>query len=329
MAVAIRGNKLYGYGESTNCKITEFHPKDDIHYSCIFSFGKGKNEFCMTASFDIKHPDDIYIARVENTQTCLLGKTLNTVEQGTAKLVRIGLHAMRIMMPKVKRFTLKDDSHIYCNGKSGPKMSFAYETISKYNQTWYQQKFGAVLPGFLSQSTVSREEKDEIMVSLNGQPTYFRVVPNSLMSIYLHSLAILDMPCEPYQTIIKKLPFLSAYPSQYESSATPREFITALRLYYGKKYCDEIFRWYPSYMEYLRIEVYHDAWYIPVERIREPEGFRAEIIRNAGVMNTLGGTRRARRQTTRKQDKRWGIMPFCYERDSGKGFQWADSDAFF
>ena len=62
----ISGFIVQGYGMRTYCKITEYAPRNIDNYRCTFSIGTGMNKFCMNASFNIKHHDDIYIDRVEH-----------------------------------------------------------------------------------------------------------------------------------------------------------------------------------------------------------------------------------------------------------------------
>lgn len=321
----IHGRKLEGYGISTFCKISEQYPNDPQQYKCNFSFGTGIKKFGVIASYDNKHPDVIYIDRVENNRSSLIGQDLSAVTEGTAKLVRIGLYVMYSLKPSIKRFVLKDDSNLYCNGgDTGQRISMSYETLLKYNQTWYQQKFGAVLPGFLSSTTgplPHQEDEDvtRISISINGIPTVFRVRNDSSMLYFLQSLACMDMPLTPYVSIIEELPALSKYKEEYESSVTPRQFMTrvrnSFRLANGsfdkKAYCLAVAPWFSFYMQSLRIPLYYDQWYIPVHSIKRPEEFKEIIMENANATRILNGGSKSKRKTrsNRRKDQ-WGIVPY-------------------
>jgi len=147
----------------------------------------------MISKYDVKNPDSIYIDRIENNTSCLLEK--GDSNERTVKLVRIGLYEMLRLKPSITRFTLKDDSNIYCNGSTRERISMSYESLLKYNQTWYQQKFGAILDGFISQTpnidSVQPENNIEhIIIPISGINNLFRVRPRSMMSSYLKSLSI-------------------------------------------------------------------------------------------------------------------------------------------
>lgn len=345
----VRGNKLSGYGISTYCKIDELNPDDPDHYKCTFTFGIGRRKYCLIASFKQSNPTEIYIDRVENSN-CIIGKELVSVADGTSKLVQIALYAMHRMMPKVMRFALRDDSHIYCKGVGGPpskldghpsnldgldqlklistgypKMSLAYETILKYNQTWYQQKFGAVLPGFISSKSEKKENRNESekkenkngtekITIISKQPIIFHVIKDSLMAKFLKSLDILDKPCEPYNSIIHSFTPIKRYKTEYEAASSPRDFIKLLREKGKEEYCLEVHAWIFHYMTYLDIKLHHDEWYIPADTITPPPEFRATKMTDTN-MNTVwaGGAVRwgiMKPPKTQKNKVKWDIMPF-------------------
>ena len=345
----VRGNKLSGYGISTYCKIDELNPDDPDHYKCTFTFGIGRRKYCLIASFKQSNPTEIYIDRVENSN-CIIGKELVSVADGTSKLVQIALYAMHRMMPKVMRFALRDDSHIYCKGVGGPpskldgcpsnldgldqlklistgypKMSLAYETILKYNQTWYQQKFGAVLPGFISSKSEKKENRNESdkkenkngtekITIISKQPIIFHVIKDSLMAKFLKSLDILDKPCEPYNSIIHSFTPIKRYKTEYEAASSPRDFIKRLREKGKEEYCLEVHAWIFHYMTYLDIKLHHDEWYIPADTINPPPDFRATKMTDTN-MNTVwtGGAVRwgiMKPPKTQKNKVKWDIMPF-------------------
>lgn len=314
----IRGNKLSGYGISTYCKIDELNPHNLDHYKCTFTFGIGRRKYCLIASFKQSNHTEIYIDRVENSN-CIIGKDLVSVGDGTSKLVHIALYAMHLMMPNVTQFALRDDSHIYCKGPGGPKMSLAYETILKYNQTWYQQKFGAVLPGFISSSDSENKNGTEKITIISKEPITFHVVKDSLMAKFLKSLAILDKPCESYDSIIHSFTPIKKYRTEYETASSPRDFIKLLREKGKEEYCLEVYTWIFHYMTYLDIILYQDAWYIPADTIKPPPEFRATKMTPTN-MNTVwaGGAVRwgiMKPSKTQKNKVKWDIMPFYQIRE--------------
>jgi hypothetical protein len=321
----ITGKKIEGYGVSTYCKITETYPSDSIQYKCDFAFGTGLKKFCMIAKYDTKNPDSIYIDRVENNKACLIGQDITKVGDGTVKLVRIGLYEMYRLKPTITRFTLKDDSNIYCNGADyGERISMSYETLLKYNQTWYQQKFGAVLPGFVSSSTNPLAEQEEqgivrIILPINGESTTFRVKADSSMFYFLQSLSNMDQPSTPYDAMVRELPKIARFQTEYESATTPREFMANVRTSFKdengtfnkKGYCIAVAPWFSSYINILRIPLYYDQWYIPVHAVKKPDEYKEETLANAASI-LHGGTRLTLRNTrnTRKRTGQWGVIPY-------------------
>jgi hypothetical protein len=345
MSSIIESKRISGFDIKTYCKIEQTRIGDEQFYRCNFTFGTGRRKFCMTAAYNIRSPNGIYIDRVENNNVCVIGDNLSSITDGTAKLVRIGLYAMKDIIKEIplpiNRFTLNDDSHIYCNGQNGPKISLAYDTILKYNQTWYQYKFGAVLPGFISYGSDDEKSNNAANATKINIPLSFTeknvkktivytVTKDSLMEIYLNSLKILDDTCEPYEDIIKSFSIIKNYEAEYKSINTSRKFIATLREKFGKQFCNEIFRWYNSYMQYLHINIYHEAWYIPIEHVKEPleynkenvDSKNTEQIWNGGKWN--GGKWNDSKSNTRKNSKKivWGIMPFTQEYKGGYMGTW-------
>jgi hypothetical protein len=331
----IKGKNIKGYGVNTYCKIIEYNWNDPDNYRRTFAFGKIMKEWCLTASCRTNNPDFIYIDRVEAYKTCFIDD--KPIEDSTAKFVRLALFVMCKMVPTITRFTLKDDSHLYCNGKNnGPKISLAYESILKYNQTWYQYKFGAILDGFLSKTTnINLIESDNniehIIIPVFGIDTLFRVLSHSLMANYLKSLLILDRRCDSYDDIIQFCPFIKNYKHEYELANSPRDFISKIREQYTKEeYCLKIKDWLDSYMEYLGVIIYYDAWYIPVNMINAPEKFSEINMSNINVKQKLIGGRSIRNlknkyhkynNNTRKRDKGWGITSYRKE-INGRAIPW-------
>lgn len=333
----ISGKKLYGYDVSTYCKISETYIDDPIQYKCDFAFGTGLKKFCMISKYDVKNPDSIYIDRVENNTSCLLEK--GDINERTVKLVRIGLYEMLRLKPSITRFTLKDDSNIYCNGSTGERISMSYESLLKYNQTWYQQKFGAILPGFVSSTTKFLEEPlvdgiIQITIPINGVPTTFFVKTESSMFYFLQSLSNMDRPSTPYESIIQEIPRIASFQNEYESANTPREFMANVRAKYTnpngklnkKEYCYAVAPWFSFYINALRIPLYYDQWYIPASIVIKPDEFKEEPMEQTNVIHTLHGGHRITRSKPRSSIRRgsrrridqWGVIPY-YPIDSRFG----------
>ena len=321
------GKELHGYGVTTYCKIIEYNSNDPINYRRTFAFGTTMKQWCLTAACRTAQPDHIYIDRVEAHNTCFIDD--KPLEESTVKLVRLALYVMYIMTPTIDRFTLKDDSHIYCNGKDyGPKISLAYETIFKYNQTWYQQKFGAILDGFISQTpninSVQPEDNIEhVIISISGINNLFRVRPRSMMSSYLKSLSILDSRCDVYDDIITSCPFIKDYETEYKIATSPRDFMKRIRNKFTKEqYCLNVINWLESYMNFLQIVIYYDSWHIPINNIQIPKGFKDNNMNNDRVKKLLvGGKTRKNYKKLRHQclirENNWGIVPFRKEIQGG------------
>jgi len=242
---------IKGYGIGANCKITTYADQ-----RITYSFGNGRNNYCLTASYDPANPNKIYIDRVEKAE-CLIDLKLEDIQESTAKLVKLALYTMYHDKPDIKQITLKDDSYLYCNGKSGPKISIAHDYILKYNQTWYQKKFGAVLPGFIS----------------FGE-TQINVIPGSPMDIYIRSISNLDKPCITFEEITEKFHEIKKHRDEYVSSISPRDFMNKLRTKFVlSDFCKEGASWFKRYIDFLQINMFYDLWYIPVDTIKTPTGY--------------------------------------------------------
>lgn len=246
------------------------------------------------------------------------------ITEPTVKLVRIGLYEMYRTKPTITRFTLKDDSNLYCNGADyGQRISMAYESLLKYNQTWYQQKFGAVLPGFVSMEL--QQDTTAITITINHTPTTFYVKPDSLMFYFLQSLSNMDLPSTPYPSMIHTVPGIKKIQTEYESAQTPREFMRNVRAVFTSSngkfdkegYCYAVAPWFSFYMNTLRIPLYYDAWYIPVTTVKQPDGFKEDTMEHANALRILTGGRRK----TRTKRTQWGIIPYY---PTGRRFGGAD-----
>ncbi len=196
----ISGYEISGYNMKLYCKITEYGIDTD-YYKCTMSFGSGFRKFCLIASYSKQKPYEIYIDRIEKKDLCIINDKLSNFIDGTVKLVKIALWTMKQMYPHVKKYTLKDDSQIYCDGEnSEDSMHMAYDYILKYNETWYQKKFNAELSGFISK-----------VISKNDPLTKIISEKDSLMNMSYSSFIILDEPITPLPLVIDLLPILLKY----------------------------------------------------------------------------------------------------------------------
>lgn len=292
----IRVIAIKGDGIEANCKITTY-----VDQRITYSFGNGRNNFCLTASYDPTKPDRIYIDRVEKAD-CLIGAKLEDMDEGTAKLVRLALYTMYQDKPHIKCITLKDDSYLYCHGISGPKISMAHDYLLKYNQTWYQKKFGAVLPGF-------RQE---------GQ-----LDPGSPMELYQVSILNLDKPCITYEEITEKFHEIKKHRLEYESSVSPRDFMNKLRTKYEKTaFCKEGASWFKRYIDFLQINIFYDLWHVPVENIQRPTLYKIYEPDAKNKERILQGGSKRRSSRRRRRINHSGIIPFHDE--EGLGLTWND-----
>lgn len=291
---SVRVNPLHGNGMDTYCKITQYEYADGTKNKYTFSFGTGRGQFCMIVSIGGHNYTTAYIDRVERLEQCAKGKTLSDIVDAMGKFVPLGLYAIKEMCPWVKRFTLKDDSKLYCNGERGPSIGMAYDYIIKYNMTWYQKKFGAQLDGLLHS-----EEKEQ------GESS--RVIKDSLMDQFITSLQVLDAPCSPFPLFQDSLYELNAYRDVYEVSTSPRDFLSRVRAQFPDpaSFCRGVSSWFDRYMGLLHIRLFMDAWFIPVEAIKKPVGFRVSLSTNESVLK--GGrreTQRSRRTGTKRHSKK-------------------------
>jgi hypothetical protein len=304
--VSVRVNPLQGNGIDTYCKITQYEYADGTKNKYTFSFGTGRGQFCLIVSIDGKNYSSAYIDRVEKVEKCSKGRGMTEIADGMAKYTSLGLYAVTRMCPWVKRFTLKDDSKTICNGISGPSIRLAYDYLLKYNMTWYQKKFGACLEGVVG----AGEEKDEAGGDIEtfSSPGFqeIRAVKGSLMYQYMKSLEALDEPCKEFALLRDLFPELKEYQELYESARSPRDFLTRVRSQFPDpaSFCRGVSSWFDRYMGYLRIQLFMDSWFIPVERVQEPNGFFVGKSVKESVLNTYqGGTRRNRKVKGKKRDQ--------------------------
>ena len=137
---------------------------------------------------------------------------------------------------------------ILYNGTNEPfKLSLSYDYILKYNQTWYQNKFGAELPEYA--------DKD-----------------------YINSLLVLDEPIMDYSLIIDLYPQFIEYEYEYRISKTPREFINTLRLKLQSEFYFKVGPWLNQYMKTLQIKLSSEFWYIATSSIAPIDNFSIKLM---------------------------------------------------
>jgi len=288
----ISGYEIHGFGLRLYCKITEYAIHSD-DYKCTMSFGTGLKRFCLIASYSKKNPFEIYLDRVEKKDNCITNDKLHLFENGMAKLVKVSLWTIKQLYPHVTKYTLQDDSQILCDNENPPtKMHMAYDYILKYNETWYQSKFQAELPGFISKHK-------------NGQLTTTIAEPGSLMDLVSKSFQILDEPIVPLSLVKDVLPDLLSYKDEYESSTTPRKFINTLRTSLGNEYCTLVGKWLNQYMLYLRVDIIMSQWYILSQYITKPTTYSASKLSAHRVSRVLNG---GSRKTRKRHSYAYGIV---------------------
>jgi hypothetical protein len=297
------GYKVQGFDLSFYCKKSEINIGMS-NYKCVLSFGAGMKKFCMTAFYDKqKNPTTIYINNVENNDLCVSKGLLSNYDKGTVKLVKTALYVIKTEFPEITKLTLKDDSQIYCEkGSKMFKMSMSYDYILKYNESWYQKHFNAILPGFISKNYIS----NKVNIVLE---------PNSIMNKYVSSLHVLDEPNIDYSLIRDSFPQFEQYKDIYESSKTPRDFIQQLRTKLGEKYCFLVGSWLNHYMIFLQIKLSPDDWYILTSTIKEVPNYKIDELDSTNAKRIFNGGNRTNK--TRKQNKyTYKMIADCNFRDN-------------
>lgn len=227
------------FGKQYYCKTTETMDKEGPAYT--FSLG-GRSYYCITIAIRSNAPAIGYIDRMEYNKACVKNGSLEH-KQGTAQLGITALWTFHKLFPEVTRFTLMDDSHIYCEDDSKLfKLNLAYDYIVKYNKTWYEDKFKAYLPP-------------------------------SLMKMYKESCKILDEPIDAFGFMVERESRIRAYKTIYNESKTPREFINKLRAKLGTQYCFDVGKWLSSYIEILRVNIFKNEWIIDIEDLHRPDKY--------------------------------------------------------
>ena len=295
----IKGYQISGYGLKLYCKITEYGINSD-NYKCTMSFGTGFKKFCFIASYSRENPYEIYIDRVERKESCVLNNKLSDFKDGTVKLVNLALWTMTKLYPHVKKYTLKDDSQIPCDGEnSKDALHLGFDYILKYNETWYQNKFNAELPGFISKSK-----------SNNSKLTTIKSEKGSLMDSVYSSFKVLDDELVPIQLVSDLIPYILEYKEEYSTSNTPREFIDKLRTKLGNKFCIIVGKWLNNYMFYLKIDIEMNKWYILKSNIVQPSDYSVIRLSDSNVSLKLNGGKR----NTRKKGE-YSIISKCILRN--------------
>ena len=306
----MNGYKVRGFDLTFYCKKSEINIGMS-NYKCVLSFGAGMKKFCMTAFYDKqKNPTTIYINNVENNDLCVSNGLLSNYDKGTVKLVKTALYVIKTEFPEITTLTLKDDSQIYCEkGSKLFKMSMSYDYILKYNESWYQKHFNAILPGFISKNYISNK------VNIVSEP-------NSIMNKYVSSLHVLDEPNIDYSLIRDSFPQFEQYKDIYESSKSPRDFIQQLRTTLGTKYCFIVGPWLNHYMIFLQIKLHPDDWYILSSMIEPVPNYKIDPIDFIHAKRILdGGSQKNRTNKTRKQKKyTYKIVADCNFRDTCVGY---------
>lgn len=254
--------RIGGHGQEFYVKHTTFPTYGSSMPNVTISVG-GIRSFCVIIA--IKSESVAYIDRVEFDEFCSATGILQE-NKGIETLLKCAMWFVFQRYPSIRRFTLEDDSHIYCVKKSKQhKLSLSYDYILKYGQTWYEKKLGATLPDIV-------------------------------VSDYKKSQDILDKEITPFEIISKDMTKLKAYEDIYRKAKTPREFITSLRTSMGSHtYCMEVGKWLTQYMELLNVQIFKRDWFIPTDSLKEPEGYTMKELQDEPKM---GGGKRIK---TRKQ----------------------------
>jgi hypothetical protein len=268
----VNAYKIIGFDIETYCKIAEIGI-DSPNYICTMSFGTGMKKFCIIAKYSANKPYEIYIDRVEKNNACIIPTDI-TVDNISVKLVKNAIWTMHLLYPHVTKFTLFDDSQILCeDGRHVYKLHLAYESILKYNKTWYQKYFSAELPGIIADGNA------------------VKIAQDSLMDKFNKSLTILDntssMPS--FDSVLDSIPELVDFKNEYDAAASIREFISSLRTKYKNHYCFIVGKWLNRYMRLLGIYLYADEWFIPVANLEIPNNYRAIKLKNDTAVKMLTG----------------------------------------
>ena len=250
------------------CKVSTLENPYKNYTKKTISFG-GPGTFCITIAVINTLNGVAYIANVDYNEKCT--KTHNLEQhKGTYRLVKTALWATRLLFPEITKFTLQDDSHIYCvKGSKEYKADLASDYIFKYNETWYEKNFGARLP-------------------------------ESEYNAYKISLDTLDAPLHAIDK--KEQSYLDEFKDIYYASSSPRNFINNMRATWKNAFCMKVGPWLHNYLMSLGIDIpntHKSNWFIDVANIEEVPGFSIKEVEEP----MYGGNRRQRRHITRKHRK--------------------------
>jgi hypothetical protein len=258
------------------CNITKTKVYNGTAFDYSIMIG-GKSTYCFMGIIKAHSPTHVYIDRIEYNEACVEDGTLQE-RGGTAQLVIASLWTIVILFPNITQFDLIDDSNIYCKKDSKRfKLSLAYDYILKYNKTWYEKLFGAILPSY------------EITENGRSMTKY---------DIYKSQLAILDEPLQPYEIVQPRVNAIQNDKEEYSTAISPRDFINRLRHKYGDVYCFKVGGWLNGYMKFLGIKLYNEEWRIYTKDIKEPSGYMIEKI---AINNIRGGRRKHFNKTIKKR----------------------------
>lgn len=236
---------INAYDISLTCTLSEFPTHDGIYYSFVFN---SNTIFRVTSSINPRTSTICYIDNIEYNKSCIKDHALE--ENGElVKYMKSVLWTIVHLFPNIKTIELKDYLYICCENNSRQHMvNLACEYIAKYNNTWFEKHFNAII--------------------------YSKDSYNS----YRESLNVLDNPLDIIEYILDIRPELEKYKNIYKISLTPREFINNLRNAYPETYYFETASWMPSYLRLLRIIYYCDMWSIYKSNIIKPYNYNIETL---------------------------------------------------
>ena len=276
-----------GYNMSFYCKVGKFINPYTNTYKATFTFGSRRAN-CVTIAYDNSKPTIAYIDYVIYDGKCFSGGEVIERNNATYKLTITALHTMLKLFPTITNFTLKDNSHKYCiEGTKEYKLSLAADYIFKYNKTWYEAKFGAMLP----------------------EPIY---------SEYRETLTKLDMPLFDFSVLLPS--YLHKYEDIYRESNSPRDFIQHVREFEKEDYCLNVGPWLHHFLFWYGVTApddYCSLWYIPIEKITAPPGYSLRADANGGGKYRRKITRKKRvvREVVTYQSNN-GCMATSYNNDT-------------
>jgi hypothetical protein len=232
---------ITGYNTIIYCFIDEI---DNAKCKYLILFKDTYSNFRLAADIDSLTANIIYF----NNRACYNIDNFIEYEKDVVIFIRIAFFAIKILFRYITKIHIADFLQILYNGTNEPfKLSLSYDYILKYNQTWYQNKFGAELPEYA--------DKD-----------------------YINSLLVLDEPIMDYSLIIDLYPQFIEYEYEYRISKTPREFINTLRLKLQSEFYFKVGPWLNQYMKTLQIKLSSEFWYIATSSIAPIDNFSIKLM---------------------------------------------------